>query len=97
MGEGREEIARKITSKTRASHPYRITLSAMRFAIIFRSEKLLNAPARLDLYIGLENRRWATILEFESLRFRHKLSYRARPRRALSFLGLTGPPSGPPL
>jgi len=37
----------------------------------FGTENLLQATAGGHLSIGLENRRWATILEFESLRFRH--------------------------
>lgn len=36
------------------------------------------------------------IVEFGCLRFRHIFHYKARTRRALSFLEGSGPPSGPP-
>jgi hypothetical protein len=35
------------------------------------TEISLKAAVIAASHIGLENRRWATILEFESLRFRH--------------------------
>ena len=63
-------------------------LVAVPFRLCFGIDSTPQAAWLIDLSSGLENRRWATILEFESLRFRHYFQQKPRLFGAFVFLGL---------